>query len=478
MQSTPASIAVDPVLSTQVDDCPAVIPAADRGGRDTGIRQTTCKGTCYKSSVSLNADRARFTIDWLQVSVPAESLDRARTLITQVTGRPFSPRRVPLDQRYRVGEESGGVQLYSGSRYRNGTACVVIPGSAQPTDHLQLLAELIALGGRATRVDFAFDDLAGITSVSGVWAAVKAGTQVTRYQNCELRESMSLHGGGSSTTLAFGSRKSNTYLRVYERSDGPSEPEVGGYDEAGLSGSDGCEIDGTYTRWELEVKHETAHKAVLETLAYDPSTGLDITPADFPNDALVERFREKGIELLTTRLSFRRRDATSNVTRAPMQAWWKAFVDYVEVGAEPQAAPESAQEKPAAGDGDQGIGKLELHVLDYDEAQRQVSERRSRRAEAARDAERVLSSLYEEFREGFGDFSRLGRKRGDYRPRLRLVHGARCPLPNQRRPARLQLVGGTDLTRHQQRPPLQLSDVNRGGATSDDSCRPNYVDPG
>jgi len=51
-------------------------------------------------------NKAQFTIDWLQISFPEDSLQKVKQTIQSVTGEGFSPVKVPPEQAYRKGEQS------------------------------------------------------------------------------------------------------------------------------------------------------------------------------------------------------------------------------------------------------------------------------------------------------------------------------------------------------------------------------------
>ncbi len=80
-----------------------------------------------------------------------------------------------------------------------------------------VLAWVFGRGGHITRMDVALEDRAGQVSMAQVKQAVDAGQAVTRSQKCQIIAGSSRDGSSSGDTLYFGSRESQTMLRVYDK---------------------------------------------------------------------------------------------------------------------------------------------------------------------------------------------------------------------------------------------------------------------
>jgi phage replication initiation protein len=107
-----------------------------------------------------------------------------------------------------------------------------------------LLLRLERAGVKFTRVDFAFDDQQGGLSLERLAESVKARDLVTRFRRVEERKALM----GRGDTLAFGSRSSESYIRVYDKA---AQQHM---------------VDFHWVRVELELKDDRAELAVRQLL--------------------------------------------------------------------------------------------------------------------------------------------------------------------------------------------------------------------
>jgi DNA relaxase NicK len=150
-------------------------------------------------------------------------------------------------------------------------------------------------------MDVALDDRAAGVSIAQVKQAVDAGQAVTRSQKFQVLAGSSLRSGSSTgDTLYFGSRESQTMLRVYDKR---LELEQKGREEAKDYG----------VRWELELKKDRAQACAKALLTLPP-----------------EDWREFLVGVLRSYVDFREttRDAEPwEKYRAPLLAWWASLTE-------------------------------------------------------------------------------------------------------------------------------------------------------
>jgi phage replication initiation protein len=155
--------------------------------------------------------------------------------------------------------------------------------------------------GHVTRMDVALDDRRPLISVEHVRQAVQAGHAVTRCQRFQVIQTTSNRDGSShGDTLYFGSRQSQTMLRVYDKRLELAQKQRPEANEYGV-------------RWELEFKDERA-QACGKAL-------INLPPADW---------REFLVGLLRAYVDFR--DTTREAEpyekyRAPLLAWWTELTE-------------------------------------------------------------------------------------------------------------------------------------------------------
>ena len=193
----------------------------------------------------------------------------------------------------------------TGMRHRTREVHVSLSGeivSAWESDKVQAICRWInELKGHGTRVDIALDDRTGHATVSQVIAAADAGQAVMRWRTYDAKRRCSYKGQNDiqGEMVTFGSRQSETYLRVYDK-----RIEAAGKGET---------VEGPWVRWELEFKKERAQLCV-DLFAHLP----------------VDEWREFTVGLLKSCISFR--DTTADVPawercRSPELPWWKALTE-------------------------------------------------------------------------------------------------------------------------------------------------------
>jgi phage replication initiation protein len=158
-----------------------------------------------------------------------------------------------------------------------------------------------ALKGHGTRVDVALDDRVGHATVSEIIAAADAGQAVMRWRTYDAKRRCSHRGQDDvqGQMITFGSRQSESYLRIYDKC-----MEAAGKGET---------VEGPWVRWELEFKKERAQLCV-DLFAHLP----------------LEEWREFTVGLLKSCISFR--DTSANAPawercRSPELLWWKALTE-------------------------------------------------------------------------------------------------------------------------------------------------------
>lgn len=155
--------------------------------------------------------------------------------------------------------------------------------------------------GHGTRVDLALDDRHGHASVSQVIEAADRGQAVMRWNTYDAKRKCSFMGKEDirGEMVTFGSRQSESYLRVYDK-----RREAEGKGET---------VEGPWVRWELEFKKDRANLCT-DLLAYLP----------------MEEWREVTVGLLKSCISFRDTTAgasSSDRCRASELAWWRALTE-------------------------------------------------------------------------------------------------------------------------------------------------------
>jgi DNA relaxase NicK len=153
--------------------------------------------------------------------------------------------------------------------------------------------------GHGTRVDLALDDRAGHVTVAQVIDAADLGQAVMRWSTYDAKRKCSHKGKDDiqGEMITFGSRQSETYLRVYDKRR-----------EAIGKGED---VEGSWVRWELEFKKDRANLC-LNLLSCLP----------------IDEWKRFTVGLLKSCISFRDTSADAlpyERCRATELPWWKAL---------------------------------------------------------------------------------------------------------------------------------------------------------
>jgi phage replication initiation protein len=173
---------------------------------------------------------------------------------------------------------------------------VRLPPTAMQTvgvDHLSILKDFMPMGAKVTRLDIAADDTLGQLSLDTIREKVIAGEFVLRARL--VNETRTLLGGVGDT-IYFGSRESNTLVRIY--------------DKAAEQSTKGKLFLGHWIRVEMELKRERAHAA-----------------AEFIHEH-VDTWREEARGWMLAFLDFKEPGVDENKSRWETCAWWSSFLDY------------------------------------------------------------------------------------------------------------------------------------------------------
>jgi hypothetical protein len=159
-------------------------------------------------------------------------------------------------------------------------------------DSTRLLSIVGLFEAKVTRLDIAYDDRpqdgqTGLLDLEAIIEAVKADEYVSRARMVRLMQTLK---GGRGTTLYFGSRKSDSLVRVYDKA---AEQQID---------------DEHWIRVELELHRERAHALFLLLCGEDRVEDFDL-----------------GAVLLAV-LDFKTPNDDTNKSRWPTTPWWSEFV--------------------------------------------------------------------------------------------------------------------------------------------------------
>jgi len=245
------------------------------------------------------------TIDWLAFTVPDASIEDVFQLIggewfeseTGFRGYPVCWMLVQGQQG--VGKIATGAPRRVREVHVDLSAGIVSNWEEEKVK--AVLQWVFSHGGHVTRLDIALDDREACVSIAQVKQAVDAGQAVTRSEKFQAVSASSLRRGESTgETLYFGSRESQTMLRIYDKRLERQQK--------------GCEDWDTYgVRWELEFKKERAQACAKAVLYLDQ-----------------EDRRSFLVGVLRSYVDFRAttRDATAwEKYRAALLPWWAALTE-------------------------------------------------------------------------------------------------------------------------------------------------------
>ena len=246
-----------------------------------------------------------FSIDWLAFTVPSSTAEE----VQQRVGGEWMPMEKGFNGYPRawlcLSTGGGSGRIGTGMPHRAGDVHVSLSGeivSAWEPIRVQAVCRWIQeRKGHGTRVDLALDDRAGHATVSQVMAAADIGQAVMRWSTYDAKRRCSYKGKEDiqGEMIAFGSRQSESYLRVYDKrmeAEGKGKP-----------------VEGSWVRWELEFKKERA-KLCVDLLAHLP----------------IDEWRRFTVGLLKSCISFR--DTTADAPawercRSSELPWWRDLTE-------------------------------------------------------------------------------------------------------------------------------------------------------
>ncbi len=240
----------------------------------------------------------QFSVGWLNISLPIHISEASWLLDLLELSESFTENNRPWRGYPASASAASGVQIGFETGEAGGMHISI------PAEHLArwswsrlraIFRRLLEVEGlRVGRIDLTNDDLRRQVELPSVVQHSDAGNAVTRSKikpHIEIRP----RGGSILTGCSFGSRKSDSYLRVYDK-----------YLEGMAKRREYLE---NFIRWELELKNERALAALKDL--------VQLEEWDCP--AFVWGL-VRGV------VDFRQRDADSNVSRCPLLGWWDALV--------------------------------------------------------------------------------------------------------------------------------------------------------
>ncbi len=244
-----------------------------------------------------------FSVDWLAFTVPGSSAKEAQERVggdwmELEKGFNGYPRAWMC-----LSTAGGSGRIGTGMLHRTADVHVSLSGeivSAWDPEKVQAVCKWVTeKKGHGTRVDLALDDRAGHVTVAQVIDAADLGQAVMRWSSYDAKRKCSHKGKDDiqGEMITFGSRQSETYLRVYDKRR-----------EAIGKGED---VEGSWVRWELEFKKDRANLC-LDLLSSLP----------------VNEWKRLTVGLLKSCISFRDTSADAPAyerCRASELPWWKAL---------------------------------------------------------------------------------------------------------------------------------------------------------
>ena len=280
---------------TDVEPTPAAQPPCPRTsltGAQTGISQDAPHTSGFL-----------FSVDWLAFTVPRctpeEAQERMGGEWMKLEKGFYGYPRAWLS----LSAGGGSGRIGTGMPHRADEVHVSLSGtivSAWEPQKVQAVCRWIKeKDGHGTRVDLALDDRMGHATVSQIIEAADVGQAVMRWSTYDAKRKCSHKGKDDivGEMITFGSRQSESYLRVYDKQRETT--------------AKGHRVEGPWVRWELEFKKERANLCV-NLLASLP----------------VEEWHQFTVGLLKSYISFR--DTTADAPawercRSSELAWWHAL---------------------------------------------------------------------------------------------------------------------------------------------------------
>lgn len=245
------------------------------------------------------------TLDWLAFTVPQATVDEMSLVVggewfeTTTGFRGYPTCWLTNQGRQGVGKLGTGAPRNPKEVHVDLSAGIV--STWDESKIRSVLTWVFARGGHVTRMDVALDDREALVSIAQIKQAVDAGQAVTRSQKFQTVAGSSLRNGASTgDTLYFGSRESQTMLRVYDKR---LELEQKGRAEAKDLG----------VRWELELKKDRAQACAKALLTLEP-----------------DDWREFLVGILRSYVDFRETTHEAEPWekyRAPLLSWWASLTE-------------------------------------------------------------------------------------------------------------------------------------------------------
>jgi len=245
------------------------------------------------------------TIDWLAFTLPKADVDE---VVKTIGGDWFQSetgfRGYPVARLMTQGK-TGVAKLGTGApRNPKEVHVDLSAGIVSQWDETKLksiLAWIFGQKGHVTRTDVALDDREATVAVETVRLAVEAGQVVSRSKQFKvIQASNHRQGVRTGETLYFGSRESQSMLRVYDKR---LELQAKGREDAASYG----------VRWEMELKQDRAQACAKALLTLDS-----------------EDWRAFLVGVLRSYVDFREttREAESyEKYRSPLLGWWHALTE-------------------------------------------------------------------------------------------------------------------------------------------------------
>jgi phage replication initiation protein len=137
------------------------------------------------------------------------------------------------------------IYIFSNFATHNNGTLIEIRGSAceEKSDSLlQICSDVDSYSGNFVRIDIAVDDHVGLLDIDKFYSASVDGTWTGKFRTSSRYSSSNSDGKDVGTSVYFGSRKSNTFLRVYDKAKEAKR-------------------DDHWIRCELEIKKSNSQKA-------------------------------------------------------------------------------------------------------------------------------------------------------------------------------------------------------------------------
>ena len=172
---------------------------------------------------------------------------------------------------YKNAFTDGGITVYSGGTdamgvhvVASGKGCRQLEAKGIVSDWSSWFGAKINAGCTFSRIDLALDDFDGLIVKDKVFKSARSGEICHRFKSVSLNENMTSSGIQSGWKVAFGSRGSSSYLRIYDKGAEQS-------------------LQGHWSRVELELRNKRALACARFIASYGlvASKGLIASAIDF-----------------------------------------------------------------------------------------------------------------------------------------------------------------------------------------------------